>query len=461
MAITGTNIGVLIPASVATGASFLAFRNLGGAEAVNGLCFLSLATCTLFFPIFLKIGLGLPFQACAKAPENAMFMIALGCSAVACSSILVKGVRLPADIIKIGVTNDELSKMSNFCIFVFVLVLLLEIIFPTVSELAYWQGFRGVVAMLPVSATAFELIKTVRTTNGKYTFSAKSLLYIFLGLIPAFYGFWRQGMFAPIILYTAIRIGSKRLPAVREMIAVTMVVSALVYFVFPLTTLGHSFIQDRYSGGMLAAIRSFAIDAASGALDSELLMVSQSIAQSDSPVGTFFCKPMGVSDRFSRFSEIDALAAASVSLELLGWRKYIGRVTFLPKSLTGVSAEFGSGNELARAIGALGEQDYITGISFGMFADAVVYLGNLQAFAALIVLNWIFFAVNNLLAKRAESSSAHILLAMSAHPYSEASGAFVIYHATRTLPFLLVLFWLLKRIGKVTIDGRRHESVSN
>ena len=87
-----------------------------------------------------------------------------------------------------------------------------------------------------------------------------------------------------------------------------------------------------------------------------------------------------------------------------------------------------------------------------MAADSIAYLGPGLGFVVMTVLFWLFFAVNNALASDARLATAHIVIGSSILGFTEGSAVFAMFHATRNLPFLLVLFWLLRKIGRAHFD---------
>ena len=234
--------------SIGIASSVTSFRTLRGFSTTNGCCSFAVSLCTLLFPVIFKCILAQPADSCLRDPDTTYFTIALGMLALSIASYLSVKVHTPKNLIRIGETKTELRRMANFCIGAYISLLLIDLFLPTIAKLSFWQGLMGSAASLPLAATAFEMLITLSKSDGRSAVSARVALLVVIAIIPAIYGFWRQGIFAPGILYFALRVGIRRLPNLLEGTLVTLFFTILGVVVIPASSLGHNFSAERYPG---------------------------------------------------------------------------------------------------------------------------------------------------------------------------------------------------------------------
>ncbi len=435
---------------------FLSFNRLGGLTTPVGGAFTVLGASTVLISQVAKIVLSQPADSYLKAPLPTALVMTFGMASVYVATHVRDILPSITPAVRVITNPSQYRAISLLTISTLVLFSIADAVIPTFRLMPGVLGFVALMPYLSGLALCTEVAYAIKTSGGR-----KSTTFLFYPIvlyiwIPAFYGLWKSGMFFPVMIYL-VTIFSFRYRFRPANYAAGVAVLGLLFLIgLPLSKLGHNYIADKYEGDMIGSLTEFAEDLGESGGIMTLLdsRVDDWLAPSDdNAFGQYYGSDMGFLDRQSLIAAADWLIADSLPRQTEGLERFFGRVTLLPKALTGDAVTDGSNNYLAVRAGILDENDLVTGIAFGIFADLFAHFNFLGLLLSAPLLFLAFFLATDLVARTMTNNLWGIMMfAVSEHTLAESNGAGVIFHIVRTVPFFIAVFYVMETTSGLLVD---------
>lgn len=369
--------------------------------------------------------------------------------------------RIPRIFGELNPNAVVLQKMATLCIVFGVFYNLLFAVFFSFAPEYY--GLMQYLAFLPTAGIGFASGSQIILTNGRSCTGWRVWLGVLLTMPQAILGFSKASMAMPFLLvFLCMLYYDFKLRWIHVFSGVA-VVSAFLTILYPLAYgLGHSYFSDQYNEVNVGTLFRFLDDIADeGGIVNFVNRVRQEslegyYADSGSKkYDQYYGKFYGSIDRLSMIAPTDALIDTTLEKGTEGYSFILKSVTVLPKSFTGVSADFNGANFLGRKTGILADDDLVTGISFGPVGDAFAIDGLRGSFLLAFFGMFIFFIGMLFVDQNTKKNIVGVIFSLSfVSQLQEVTFSFPIFLLTRSVPVFFLAIYALRKIATLNISQK-------
>jgi hypothetical protein len=302
-----------------------------------------------------------------------------------------------------------------------------------------------------------ELNRTAWESKGEKIFNARSVMMLLFLCSMGMLGVSKQAMFEPlfaillIIIFNRIKIGLNSIAAA---------IFAGIFMMFLLTPIsddGRYFITGKTLGAKAEKFGEY-LDENFSSVERYSQYVKrlreQEVERFDNKF--YFGQPLFLIGRFSLVSVADQLIHYYNNNEKEGLNFFWSQTHLLPRSLTGkwLYLDHDKGSVMGRKIGIISDDDEVTGISFGSFAEAFA----IEGFWGVVWLVFFVFLMIRvalpLIDVQGSNRCWSMWLIMSLHHVVSETGVLgCCLVAVRTIPFLFVIKKLIELIENLYFGG--------
>ncbi|MBM4303309.1 MAG: hypothetical protein FJ112_03160 [Deltaproteobacteria bacterium] len=326
------------------------------------------------------------------------------------------------------------------------------ILAPLLNALSYLGGL-GILALIA------ELNRTAWETKGKKLFNIRSVVILSVLFALGVLGTSKQGMFEPLFAVLVVAIFQKIKIGIKSIATIAFIGLLMVFVFTPLSDDGRNYIKrDQTLGVKVESLGNYLKENFSSfeGYSQYLRRLREQTIQRYSGESLYTSESTLLIERFSLISAADKLIHYYNNNEKEGYSFFWSQIYLLPRSLTGkwLFLDTVKGSVMARKIGMISDDDDVTGISFGSFAEAFA----IDGFWGVV---WIVFIVFlsiriglSLIDVRGPNRfwSMWLILALH-HNISEVGVLGCCLVAVRTIPFLFVVKKLMEVIESLYLSG--------
>jgi hypothetical protein len=282
------------------------------------------------------------------------------------------------------VTESNMQTATVGCMVTGALLYLLSILFPNSGgNGTVFSALAQINEFFPL-AIILGTIHTIRRSGGTRSVNLPVLISILFSSGVGIFGFSKQGIISPLICWL-LAAASQRYRVTKTQIALGIFTTFFIFhYIVPYAQYGRNFRGETLSGNLTVVV-SMLTDL--GNVREQYLQSSED-AQEAQAHG-YFNKPQGFFDRLQAIALDDSLLVYKRRNGFDGIYPVIGAFeNLVPHFIWKDKAQFHGGQSYAHEVGALGDEDVTTGVSFSPAADAYAHMGFIGVFLLAPVL-WI------------------------------------------------------------------------
>ncbi len=444
---TETPAAIAITLGLATSFWLVAVINLGGFSTLNGICVAALGVSEMLIPRVAKI---LYLQSADSRLVNPILyydVLLVSCFLLYVISFFFRPTfERNTTENKWIFTEDELKIFTWFGFF---WMLFSEAILTSnlVSESSQLAGIITYASTFQYFGFCCAIAYRIRKTNGDSNVNVLILFYgVFLTMAGVF-GFWKEAMLTPSVLYILISIIHRFRWRKIHVLFFASFVMMYVGLISPAAKLGHNWVAANYGLNPTAAVKELFSDL----VENPMFLVEKAYTLDEQGInseveGDYYGHGQNFLVRITTVGVADRLLNYVEKNQFFGTRPMLDAISIVPRSFKG-EARFDLGNYLARKISIIGPDNFNTGIAFSFFSTAYAVDGWISLLILSCSLIPLFFWINNKYVGPMKNNLVAVAILKLAIPtFMGNSAEYVIFYATRIIPFQLLLIYAVRKI---------------
>jgi hypothetical protein len=369
--------------------SVLAFNFAGGFTRPTGSYVFFFSTLTLIVGLCWKAILGEPADSNLEDPILGI-TVYLGCiCSMFIAVVISRRISAKRAFLRNTVTEANMQTATVGCMITGFLLFLLSVLFPNSGgNGTLFSALAQINQFFPL-AIILGTIHTIRRSGGTRSVNLPVLISILFSCGVGIFYFSKQGIIAPLICWI-FAAASQRYRVTKTQIALAIFTTFFIFhYLVPYAQYGRNFREETLSRNFTVVV-SLLSDL--GTVREEYLQNSEYIEETQGH--GYFNTPQGFFDRLQAIALDDTLMVFKRRNGFDGiYPIILAFENLVPHFIWKDKGQFHGGQDYAHEVGALGDEDLTTGVSFSPAADAYGRMGFIGVFLLAPVLWIILFTL--------------------------------------------------------------------